>query len=442
MSRGFPSTFTLFLIFSACTVALVSRGAAAGAQQAGDPVEERLKARNAELDSLLNRESLVRDTTGLDNLPLWDTNADSLFNQYPDFDETTRLRFSLTPLSFSTYNRVEGQRLGVGLRLADQRWFEADAGAGYAFKSHRWSGFGRLTLGEPGGPAVRVEAEDRTIPFGPNRIEYAAGFLSLVAGQDRQDYLRSRGGSLTLFPFRQPDWKVWMTVLHREELPEEARADYYIFGGGAPMEEPNPAIDAGRTRAAVLGGNVSLRQKLIDLEGEAGVAGGELGGDFDYSWQSARATLRPTFPDGGILSVSLEGSRTGGSPPVQSLPYLGGDGNLRAYDRLEFVGRSRASTRIEYATGVDLLGRTGVDVLKKLRLQFIPFFDSGSTWGDVAGVDKSRGNLEGEWKSSVGLGFRREFWLPGVQAVRLDVSRRLDGADDPWSVWFRILPLE
>jgi hypothetical protein len=172
------------------------------------------------------------------------------------------------------------------------------------------------------------------------------------------------------------------------------------------------------------------------------VAGGDLGGDFTYSWQSARLTFAPTFPDGGVLTIFAEGMHTAGEPPVQALPYLGGDGNLRAYERLEFVGKSRLSGRIEYATGVDILARTGVDFLAKLKLQFIPFTDLGTTWGDVAGVEKSTGNLEGEIRNSFGIGLRREFWLPGIQAVRVDVSRRTDGADDPWSVWVRILPLE
>ena len=405
-----------------------------------DPIEETLRRQNAKNDSLLNPETLDRDTTELWN-PFSLDNPDSLL-EYMNRDRDQGLHFSFTPLSFSTYNRVEGQRVGVAFRLADQRRFEAETAGGYAFKAHRWSGFGRITLGEPNGPAVGIEGHDRVLTFGPNRIEYAAGFLALVAGQDRQDYLRSRGGSLTVWPRRSPGGQVWITAAHAEELSLEALTGHSIFGGHTPMEYPNPEIDEGRTRSISIGGRASFRQAFVDLNAEAGVAGGELGGDFDYSWQRGQVTLRPVFPDGGVFSLALEGVRTGGSPPVQAVPYLGGDGNLRAYERLEFAGKSRASLRAEYATGVDLLGRTGLRFLRKLRLQFIPFVDAGTTWDDVRAVETSRGNLDGEIKSSVGLGVRREIWLPGIQAVRLDVSRRTDGADDPWSVWFRLLPLQ
>jgi len=435
--------WTVLALLPALAFISTTRLARAQADQDSRSVEKVLEARNAELDSLLGRESQI-DTTGINDLLNQISDIDSLMKKYEGWDrESNRLRFSLSPLAFSTYNRVEGSRVGIGFGVEDERSIDADLAIGYGFSSHRWSGFGRFTWGETERPAIRIEAEDRTVPFGPNRIEYAAGLLSLLAGQDRQDYLRRRGGALTLWPLRKNDRSLWASVSSREELSMPARKHYSLFGGGTPMEEENPGIDRGRTHAVLVGGTLSLRGELFDLAGEAGVAGGELGGDFDYGWQAGRATIHPVFPDGGVLTLSVEGARIGGAgrAPVQALPYLGGDGNLRGYGRLQFVGTSRMSARLEYATGVDLLGRTGIGFLKMLRLQFIPFADVGTTWGEATGVEKSTDALDGDLRSSVGIGFRRELWLPGIQAVRLDVIHRADGSEDPWGFWFRILPL-
>lgn len=431
------------LLLFGLAVAVVKPGAAA-AQVPPDTTDVNaiLQRRNAELDSLLNPESIARDTSGLDRmLELLNRGEYDSIRAY-EWDRQTGWEFSFRPLSYSTYNRVEGTRPGIGFGLADNRWFEADLGTGYGFANHRWTGFGRITLGEPFRPAVRLEAHDRILPFGPNRIEYAAGLMSLVAGQDRQDYLRSRGVGLTLLPWRKPNGEIRLSVFHREELPVRQETDYHFFGGGTPMEDPNPAIERGRTNGVSLAGTADLLTDRVSLVADAGVAGGELGGDFDFSWQSAGVTVRTVFPDGGIMSLGIEAAHAGGEPPVQALPFLGGDGNLRGYGRLEFAGTERASLRAEYATGIDLLARTGIKPLGKLRLQFIPFVDAGTTWGDAPGIGGVGGSLDGDLRSSLGLGIRREFWLPGIQAVRLDVIRRTDGSDDPWGFWFRILPLD
>jgi outer membrane protein assembly factor BamA len=132
---------------------------------------------------------------------------------------------------------------------------------------------------------------------------------------------------------------------------------------------------------------------------------------------------------------------TGGAPPVQARAFLGGEANLRGFNRLEFVGKQVISTRVEYETGFDILGRTGIGMLKALKIQFIPFADAGSTWGNATGVERTTGNLEGSGRSSVGLGIQRDLWLPGARAIRLDIIRRTDGSPDPWSLWFRMVPL-
>ena len=79
--------------------------------------------------------------------------------------------------------------------------------------------------------------------------------------------------------------------------------------------------------------------------------------------------------------------------------------------------------------------------LDRLRLQWIPFADAGSTWGETLAVDGSQPTLGGDWRSSVGLGLQRTLWIPGIEVLRLDVMRRTDRGEDAWSAWLRVVKL-
>ncbi len=407
-------------------------------------VEEILKRRNALLDSLLTTESRDLDTVGvsalLERIAADPSILDSLDRAH---DGPPRaVRFGITPLALTSFNRVEGLRTGIGFRLDGPGGFHSDGAAAYGISNHRWTGIGGagLKIGR-NGPRIRIEGQDRVEPFGPNRnIREGMGFLAFVAGQDRRDYLRRRGGRLIVDPYRTRSADSRVTAFHYEDLPVASSTDFSLVDGD-PIHEPNPETDRGRTRGVSVSGSVSIREDVARFQVEAGVVGGELGGDFDYSWQTGTATLRPVFPDGGILNLSVTATNTGGAPPVQSRPFLGGEANLRGYRRLEFVGKQVVSGRVEYETGIDILERSGVPILEKLHLQFIPFADFGSTWGRATGVEKTAGTLEGSVKASVGIGIQRDLWLPGARAIRLDVIRRMDGSKDPWSVWFRIVPM-
>jgi len=122
--------------------------------------------------------------------------------------------------------------------------------------------------------------------------------------------------------------------------------------------------------------------------------------------------------------------------------YLGGNGNLRGYERLEFAGRERASARIEYAFALDLLARTRVPIVERAHVQFIPFVDAGTTWGTVPAVAETRGTLDGDARASVGLGLQRTLWLPGLEVLRLDVSYRTQGGDSHWGFWLRAISID
>jgi hypothetical protein len=396
-----------------------------------------LARRSARLDSLLRPESVVGPDPALRSR-IEDLDAGGAGALAALSPPRRGLRVSVVPGRFSAYNRVEGSRPGVGLDLSPRRGLRLRADGGYAIEPHRWVGEAVVSVGATRrGPALHLLAGDRFVPFGPTPDASGEDVLSLVAGQDRRDYLRRRGAGVALDLVRAPSGRLGVGAFYREDLRARAGVSGHLFGGGTPIEAGNPEVD----RAVVRGvrGHLarSWRGDEVQIRAEAGLAEG----DFDFAWQEGSVILRPILPDGGILHVGIEGRAVAGRPPAQDEAFLGGDANLRGYDRLEFTGRRRLSARVEYEMGVDLLRRSGIPVLRSLDIQFIPFVDAGTTWGVGRGLEPTRESLEGRLRSSFGVGLRRDVWLPGVRAVRLDVHRRADGSGDT-GAWFRLIPYE
>lgn len=464
MRPRLPAAGAAFLLVALVLVGLpAARPAAAGSAAAGlaaspdsSSLLEILARQSTRLDSLLHPESTRLDSAGVDSLvQRFDTGgAEAIRTFHPSWGRRPGVGLSFRPAALTTYNRVEGVRVGAGVGFRPGEMLRLDGAAAYGCSNHRWGGEGSATIIGQGRPWARVQVSELVRPFGPGATEYSWGLQALVAGQDRRDYLRRKEGRVSLWPVGLPGGHLALSGFIRDDSPVKEKTDYSLFGGNSPIHDPNPAVSAGITRGVALEATTAFGGDLLSVAAEAGIAGYDLGGDFGYSWQTGRVTLRPVFPDGGILNVSLEGALLSGSAPYQDHAFLGGEGNLRGYDRLQFVGRRRLSARIEYETGVDILRRTGVSFLKPLKIQFIPFVDLGTTWerpaaaNEAAGAD-SLGNepglrwgktLGGSIRSSVGIGFQRELWLPGVRAVRLDLIRRADGSDNPWGFWFRILP--
>lgn len=354
------------------------------------------------------------------------------------FDRPAGLRLSHFPGVHGDYNRVEGYRVGLGGQLSWRRVIRLRPEVHYAMEPHRWGGGARLSLGRPTvGPGAAMEWREGYQAFGSDQPAYGATPMALLAGQDRVDRLRRRELNLQIWPWRTDDSFLWLESFDRQDWSALAGIDAHLFGGGTPIERPNPAVDDVQVRAAVVGASTRWRGDLLAARVEAGVMGGALGGDRDASWQQVSATLRPVFPDGGVLTLRVTGRNTGGGIPLQDAAYLGGDSNLRGYPHRTFSGRRMAAARVEYELGLDLLGRSQIPVIDRLRLQFIPFADLGTTWGTANGIPGAR-SLDGEVRSSFGLGIRRDIWLPGAASVRFDLIRPTDGPDRDLHFLFRI----
>lgn len=450
LRRPGAALLVLALVCSNSTWAQAAPQRRAGAPDRDAPnVHDILDRRSAALDSLLRPESVQLDTLGIEALAdSFDTGGLARIQAHvPDTLAAARgsqLDFALKPFSLTTYNRVDGLRLGSGVGLGIGRRADATAIGAYGFARHRWAGRAALELELPRHGPLTLAWSDLVQPFGPNRGEHFTSLAALVAGQDRQDYLRRREFAVEL-PWRVRQARFTAGWFAREDYSVTSSTDFRFVGGGTSIQDANPSIDAGRTRGLRLSGRVAQsdtdgfdERERWDLEAEAGVAGGGLGGAFEYAWQDLELRTTHPVPLGSTLRLGVRAANTAGGPPVQALAYLGGDGNLRGYGRLEFVGRRSLALRVDVAIGRDLLAATRLPVLRRLGLQFIPHADIGTTWGDARGVATTRAALDGRWKSSAGIGVQRNILYPGIAAVRLDIDWRTDGAGGGPTYWFRV----
>jgi hypothetical protein len=414
--------------------------AGAAAQTAGwDTLGVRavLERRRAALDSLLLAPSLAVDTVGIavasDSLD--HGGAAVVRARIPRRAPPRRVRTGVGISNLTTYNRVEGLLLGLGAHAGLGRRLRLDADGAWGFARRHASGRAALRLG----PALRVAWMDATAPFGPVPGGSSLGLLALVGGEDRQDYLRRRGTTVAALGARGFVRHLELGLFEQEESSVAAATDFCFVGGRErPVDGPNPAVDEARLHGARFVVALGRRDRAASLDIEAGAARG----DFEYAWQEASASFRRVLPTGTTFVLGLGARNLAGRAPAQAAAYLGGDATLRGYERLEFAGRRRLHARLEVPIGVDLLARSRVPLVRRLHVQFIPFGDAGSTWGEPRAVALSRRTPDGDWRSSIGLGMRRVLWLPGVEALRLDVMRRTDRGDDAWSFWLRVVPID
>lgn len=405
-----------------------------------------LRRERATLDSLLLPESTAIDTTHAASLAdSLDRGGRAALLERRAAADTTRhrkLTLSLQPLALTAYQRVDGLRLGMGGEASVGARVRADAAIAYGFSSDDWQGRGGIEFGRRRGPKVRLSATFQNEPFGPTPAGRSLGAFALLFGDDRRDYLQRRGFECEIASRDRERFAASLALFSRHDASLEAATDFHFVGGGTGMEDPNPAITPGTSQGAEVRLRFGRERSPQRLALEAGACGGLAGGDHEYNWQRMQFDFRRTVFAGGTMALTLEGANTGGSPPSQAVSYLGGDATLRGFERLEFAGRQLARVRFEYAFGVDLLARTHLPLVEKLRVQFIPFVDAGSTWGETLHTAGSRGTLEGAWRASAGLGMQRTLWLPGLEALRLDVIRRTDRAPDAWSAWLRVVDVE
>ncbi len=149
--------------------------------------------------------------------------------------------------------------------------------------------------------------------------------------------------------------------------------------------------------------------------------------------------FRPTFANQRLKTKLLFGSRTG-STAFQHLLTVGGIGTMRGYGFKEFVGNRMLFGTVQY--------QFGGDVLQRLPLGFIPFWDTltlgafvdfGYAWmaqgSGEAGLLRFGDNFSiTDLRSNFGFSLNIAEGL-----LSLETARRTDVSGADWNVFFRVL---
>ncbi len=325
------------------------------------------------------------------------------------------------------YNRVEGGLLAAGLSLREPVWhgMGLQLQGGYSTSSRRFRHYEALTVRLDDFallPQVELGYTDRVVPFGSNRP--AANGIRALFAADEQDYLEERGGWGGLRWTRSPVGKVEARYVAKRQLSVATHTDFRLIGNPG-LFGPNPPVDEGIDRAVDLSwtaGSLASGRESIHLEHR--VSGGALGGDFDYVRSSAEASARRYLAAGHELVLDLGYVRAGGDPPVQRLADAGGLSTVRGFSRRTETGREAVRGRAEILVPYDLLGRSGIPLVRRLHLQFVPWADAGRVLGGP------------RWLTSAGIG--AQYYLGpfgGVSYLRFDAAFPL-GPDRPGDVRF------
>jgi len=250
----------------------------------------------------------------------------------------------------------------------------------------------------------------------------------LLDRTDYRDYFEREGGGVYL-SWRVPDFSTVSVHARLDRYRSTGTSDEVVswFNLQKPLR-PNPAIDDGETRSLLVRlERVALRSNStraglyhwMELEH----AGGQLGGDFDYTrfLGDVRSVVRlspaTTLSLRGVLGTAMDGTL-----PLQKRFGVGGVDGLRGHQLNDFVGNQVALGQAEYTIGLWALRGTGFEA----GLHVITFVDVGTAWdnpGDRWDVQRQRFTSDGGF----GLGTSED-------DIRLYVARDLSDANAKF-VW-------
>ena len=253
----------------------------------------------------------------------------------------------------------------------------------------------------------------------------------LIDRTDYRDYFEREGGSVYL-SWRVPDFSTVSLHLRQARYRSTGTSDEVVswFNLQKPLR-PNPAIDDGETHSVLLRlerlaqHSNSTRAGLyhwIELE----KAGGQLGGDFDYTrlLGDVRSVLRLT-PATTLALRGVVGSALDGTLPTQKRFGVGGVDGLRGHQLNDFAGNQAALGQAEYTIGMWALRGEGFEA----GLHVITFLDVGTAW------DGSHWDLQRQRFANDG-----GFGLATTEDnLRVYVARDLRNPDAPlvWSLRLR-----
>lgn len=386
---------------------------------AGEPLLQRLQEadRNLYPPELLETDPGLRDSSlaALDSLGL---------AGYEHRYRGDALEAGLTVASsLITYNRVEALVAGLGLNLDARGGAHLNLQAAYATGPRKLRHLERLEV-PVRGLVLEGGYADRVVAYGSN-TPTANGLRALVGSADEQDYLRRSGARAGVRRDGRHGSRVGAAYEAARDRSVERHTDFAFLGDSRLMGVNLPVAE-GMTRSVVLEaawGRLGDDRLHLDLRHR--VAGGGLGGDFDFVRTDFHGSIRRYLPGNHEVVWDLALARAGGAPPVQELADVGGLCTVRGFDRRTRVGRTSLAARLELFPAFDPLG-AAVPALAKARLQFVPWADAGRVWD---------GNSDA-WLTSAGIGVQHYIApLEDAAYLRLDAAFPL-GPDRPETVRF------
>lgn len=355
------------------------------------------------------------------------------------------------------YNRVEGLYLGMKLNKDGnrRRYASAYTPAIYGFLGNAFATkelqyqiglekgfFEEFRLAFGGEYHRRITTPDLWImPEDENSL------AAVLIKEDFHDYYFTEGKSGYITQNFTSALKLTAAYQSEDLRHEDRHAKWSLFGGHKVFRE-NPLMDEGLLNAMtgrlVIDTRNSVRRTArgwyIQIEGER--AGDSFGGDFKYD--RLLADLRRFQPLGFGEGVDLRirvGTATGRLPWEKSF-HLGGVSTLRGFPYKAFPngwaepgGNRMVLAQLEYRLGRDELpDMMDLGLLDNFNL--ILFTDAGwaatvdSTFSPTEGFE---GLTIGRLKHDVGIALANR-----AGNVRLELARRTDIGDKPYTFWFRI----
>ncbi|MDQ7064679.1 MAG: BamA/TamA family outer membrane protein [candidate division KSB1 bacterium] len=345
------------------------------------------------------------------------------------------------------YNRVEGLFLGMNVPPGysyrhDIINFDVHGFLGYGFASKTWRyrasaelWLFRNTRFLVGGTVYDLTdtRDEWRIPTDENSL--AAGLIR----EDFQDYYRRHGYGVYAAHHLFNVFRARFGMYHDEFESMPLATNWSLFGGDKRFR-PNPAIEAGLSRAvkAMLIMDTRDRHEAPRtgwyLQAEAEFSRPDLGSEFDYQRIEIDVRYYWQLNPGENLDIRLRVGSSRGMLPYHYQFFLGGVSTLRAFRYKEFAGNRMLLANIEYRLHSWSDRFREHDLLGGLDLVF--FVDLGRAWTATDTPDFFSGFDELTLKNlraDFGIGLTDE-----EGRVRLNFARRIDGGRKNIVITFRL----
>lgn len=342
--------------------------------------------------------------------------------------------FSNLSLSLD-YNRVDLLRYGLWYQAQRPETMYPRLGARLDYATGRKRVLYGVQVEQPLLPTARfvlgVGMVRRTDHPDLQQVEDLENSLALlVAHEDWRDYFEREGLGAYL-SWRVPDFSTVSTHLRTDQYRSLASSRHVRswLHTDRPLR-PNPAIDEGEAHRALLRLERLAHHTRLTRGGfyhwiELQRAGGQLGGDFEYT--RLLADLRSVVRLSPAVTLALRtvgGSKLAGDLPRQEQFAVGGVDGLRAHSIGSFRGDQMALAQAEYTVGLWRVRTSGIEG----GLHAIVFADAGTAW---------RGGRwdAGAQKFAVDGGFGI---ATSEDDVRLTFARNLQDPDSDFVVGLRL----